>query len=172
MIQLSLNDLLGKIKASPKNDTAELEWKEDRVRALRARQSVVLLSTLTQALNAATLSIIFNPTSQSSCLSRTYERDRIQRILYFAGLRDSKRLRSASFCTKHRGVATNRLSTPFFKYTTVKVPWKQLILSSLKATQEKLSKYYAMTDSIEGDLYAIGTILAPANKLQFFSTKD
>lgn len=38
VIQLSLNDLLGKIKASPKNDTAELEWKEDRVRALRARQ--------------------------------------------------------------------------------------------------------------------------------------
>jgi hypothetical protein len=38
VIQLSLNDLLGKMKASPKNDTAELEWKEDRVRALRARQ--------------------------------------------------------------------------------------------------------------------------------------
>jgi hypothetical protein len=46
------------------------------------------------------------------------------------------------------------------------------MLSSLEAAQEKLSKYYAMTDSIEGDLYAIGTILAPANKLQFFSTKD
>ncbi|KAJ5853110.1 hypothetical protein N7534_005653 [Penicillium rubens] len=29
-----------------------------------------------------------------------------------------------------------------------------------------------MTDNIEGDLYAIGTILAPANKPQFFSTKD
>jgi hypothetical protein len=31
VIQLSLNDLLGKMKASLKNDTAELEWKEDRV---------------------------------------------------------------------------------------------------------------------------------------------
>lgn len=46
------------------------------------------------------------------------------------------------------------------------------MLSSLEAAQEKLSKYYGMTDSVKGDLYAIGTILAPANKLQFFSTKD
>ena len=38
VIQISLTDLLGKMKATPKNDTAELEWKEDRVRALRARQ--------------------------------------------------------------------------------------------------------------------------------------
>lgn len=53
-----------------------------------------------------------------------------------------------------------------------KVTWKQLMLSSLEAAQEKLSKYYSMTDSVKGDLYAIGTVLAPANKLQFFSTKD
>lgn len=53
-----------------------------------------------------------------------------------------------------------------------KAAWKQLMLSSLEAAQEKLSRYYGMTDSIKGDLYAIGTILAPANKLQFFSTKD
>lgn len=29
-----------------------------------------------------------------------------------------------------------------------------------------------MTDEVESDLYAIGTILAPQNKLEFFSTKD
>jgi hypothetical protein len=39
------------------------------------------------------------------------------------------------------------------------------MLSLLEAVQEKLSKYYAMTDSIKGNLYVIGTILAPANKL-------
>jgi hypothetical protein len=38
VIQLSLVDLLGKIKASPKNDNAETEWSDDRVRLLRARQ--------------------------------------------------------------------------------------------------------------------------------------
>jgi hypothetical protein len=38
VIQLSLVELLGKIKASPKNDNTKLEWSEDRVRSLRARQ--------------------------------------------------------------------------------------------------------------------------------------
>lgn len=38
VIQISLTDLLGKIKASPSNDTTELNWSDDRVRALRARQ--------------------------------------------------------------------------------------------------------------------------------------
>lgn len=47
-----------------------------------------------------------------------------------------------------------------------------MMLSSLEAAKEKLTKYYGMTDSIEGDLYAIGTILAPSNKMHFFSTSD
>lgn len=38
VIQISLTDLLGKMKASPSNDTAELNWSDDRVRVLRARQ--------------------------------------------------------------------------------------------------------------------------------------
>ncbi|KAI9036657.1 uncharacterized protein KD926_001611 [Aspergillus affinis] len=38
IIQLSLVNLLGKIKASPKNDNAETEWSDDRVRLLRTRQ--------------------------------------------------------------------------------------------------------------------------------------
>ncbi|KGO69277.1 HAT dimerization [Penicillium italicum] len=38
VIQLSLVELLGKIKASPKNDNTELEWSEDRSISLRARQ--------------------------------------------------------------------------------------------------------------------------------------
>lgn len=66
----------------------------------------------------------------------------------------------------------NHLENSIRQLPRKKVPQKQLMLCSFKAAQEKLSKYYAMTDSIEGDLYAIGTILALANKLQFFSTKD
>jgi hypothetical protein len=38
VIQLSLKDLLGKMKAAPKNDTAEQAWSDDRVDSLRARQ--------------------------------------------------------------------------------------------------------------------------------------
>jgi hypothetical protein len=38
VIQLSLNDLLGQMKANPKNETTAMEWPDDRTRALRARQ--------------------------------------------------------------------------------------------------------------------------------------
>ena len=53
-----------------------------------------------------------------------------------------------------------------------KVPWKKLMLSALHAAKDKLSSYYGETDNAYGDLFAIGTILAPQNKLQFFNDKD
>lgn len=53
-----------------------------------------------------------------------------------------------------------------------KVPWKQLMLKALGAARDKLADYYGKTDEIHGDLFAIGTMLAPENKLQFFSGKD
>jgi hypothetical protein len=46
------------------------------------------------------------------------------------------------------------------------------MLSSLKATKDKLSKYYGITDNIEGDLYTIRTILDPSNKIEFFLISD
>jgi hypothetical protein len=53
-----------------------------------------------------------------------------------------------------------------------RVAWKQVMLASLEAAQSKLSTYYKDTDKIDGHLYAIGTILSPQDKLQFFSTTD
>lgn len=53
-----------------------------------------------------------------------------------------------------------------------KVAWKRKMLYALEAAQQKLRDYYSETDNIPGDLYAIGTMLAPANKFQFFSTND
>ena len=50
-----------------------------------------------------------------------------------------------------------------------KVPWKQAMLHSLEVGRDKLKFYYAKTEEIHGNLYAIGTILAPQHKLQFFS---
>jgi hypothetical protein len=47
------------------------------------------------------------------------------------------------------------------------------MLTSLESAKKKLSVYYANTNKIDGYLYnAIGTILSPRDKLQFFSTKD
>lgn len=38
VIQLSLNDLLGKLKAIPKNENVEMDWSDERFRSLRVRQ--------------------------------------------------------------------------------------------------------------------------------------
>jgi hypothetical protein len=38
VIQLSLKDLLGQMKANPKNEIAETEWSEARIQSLHARQ--------------------------------------------------------------------------------------------------------------------------------------
>lgn len=53
-----------------------------------------------------------------------------------------------------------------------KLKWKRTMMKALQAAETKLRQYYAMTDDIEDDLFAIGTILAPQHKLQFFSGKD
>lgn len=56
--------------------------------------------------------------------------------------------------------------------TRKKVPWKKTMRKALEAAREKLASYYKQTDTIQGDLYAIGTMLAPVNKFQFFITSD
>jgi hypothetical protein len=53
-----------------------------------------------------------------------------------------------------------------------RVPWKIQMLEALKASQQKLNKYYLETDNACGHLYAISTMLAPNNKFQFFLTDD
>jgi hypothetical protein len=53
-----------------------------------------------------------------------------------------------------------------------RVPWKQAMLHALHAGKEKLSIYYNKTEQVHGHLFAIGTILAPEHKLEFFSGKE
>lgn len=53
-----------------------------------------------------------------------------------------------------------------------KLKWKATMLSALRHAKQKLSDYYAATDKVFGDLYAIATILAPHYKLQFFAGKN
>lgn len=66
----------------------------------------------------------------------------------------------------------DHLETSIRQLQRKQVTWKKLMLSALYAAKEKLSAYYAETDKVHGDLFAIGTMLAPQNKLQFFTTKD
>lgn len=39
------------------------------------------------------------------------------------------------------------------------------MLKALAVARDKLADYYSQTDEIYGDLFVIGTILAPENKL-------
>ncbi|KAF3394527.1 hypothetical protein F1880_004639, partial [Penicillium rolfsii] len=169
-----LNDLLGKIKASLKNDTAELEWNEDRVRALRARQQKrEIADTLNKLYDNHTYIYIFKPLTPRRFLQSL-----------------TRRAKARAYLGRTNAIEFNRqidyllfILQPFFKYTTVvcttkdisihlvfsfynklfdhlensirQLRRKKLILSSLEAAQEKLLKYYAITDRIEGDLYAI-----------------
>lgn len=50
--------------------------------------------------------------------------------------------------------------------------WKKQMLQALRAARQKLDQYYADTDKIRGDLYAVSTMLAPSNKFKFFLTSD
>jgi hypothetical protein len=67
----------------------------------------------------------------------------------------------------------NRLFTHFeqaqARLRRKKVPWKKAMLQALEAGSEKLSVYYKATEQAHGSLYAIGTILAPQHKLEFFA---
>lgn len=53
-----------------------------------------------------------------------------------------------------------------------KVAQKKLMLTALRAAEEKLRQYYSETDDIPSDIFAISTMLAPQHKLQFFRSKD
>ncbi|KAJ6090678.1 hypothetical protein N7499_003392 [Penicillium canescens] len=50
-----------------------------------------------------------------------------------------------------------------------KVSWKQAMRQALEAGKRKLAVYYGKTTNAHGHLYAIGTILAPSHKLNYFS---
>jgi hypothetical protein len=66
----------------------------------------------------------------------------------------------------------DHLETSIRQLERKRIPWKQAMLRALYAGKEKLTVYYAKTEQIHGNLYAISTILAPQHKLQFFSKKD
>ncbi|CAP94930.1 hypothetical protein N7489_004599 [Penicillium chrysogenum] len=228
VIQLSLNDLLGKMKATPKNEHAEMNWSEDRVRSLRVRQQKrEIIDTLNKVRNLA-IYINASPQRRESFCNLQTEEPKLVPIQdvrtrwnsTFLMLRRAKRLQSTfdEFCTQYDqdDFALNQeewrqieyllwITQPFFKFTTLlsktkdvsihlifsiynklfahleksksalkrkKVAWKQLMLSSLEAAEKKLSHYYNQTDDINNNLYAIGTILSPQHKLQFFEGKD
>ncbi|KAJ5364993.1 uncharacterized protein N7496_010706 [Penicillium cataractarum] len=53
-----------------------------------------------------------------------------------------------------------------------RVLWKKYMLDALEAGRLKLDECYSQTDNVRGHIYAVNTMLAPVNKFQFFLTDD
>ncbi|KAF7174239.1 hypothetical protein CNMCM6106_008367 [Aspergillus hiratsukae] len=66
----------------------------------------------------------------------------------------------------------DHLDTSICTLQRKRVSWKQVMLHALEAARDKLKFYYDKTEDVHGNLYAIGTILAPQHKLKFFSSKE
>ncbi|KAJ5365267.1 hypothetical protein N7517_008153 [Penicillium concentricum] len=196
VIQLSLVDLLGKIKASPKNNNAETEWSEDRVRSLRTRQQKYeIADTLNKDVRTRWNST-FLMLRRAKRLHDTFDKycedytqphfalsiegwrqiDYLLCILqpFFTLTTLVRRTKDSSIYLIFRiyNKLFDHLERSIRQLRRKKVPWKQLMLSSLEAAKEKLKKYYSDTDDIEGNPYAIGMILVPSSKMEFFSTSD
>ncbi|GFF54131.1 hypothetical protein IFM58399_09749 [Aspergillus lentulus] len=209
VIQLSLQKLLGQIKANPKNETTEINWSEARSQSLRARQQKREIANTLNKVRALAIFINASPQHREAFYNLQTEAPKLVPIQdvrtrwnsTFLMLRRAKKLQPIfdQFCSQngHDHLMLDQeewrqieyllwITQTFFKFTTAlsqtkdvtihlqrkKVAWKKLMLSALHAAKEKLSIYYGETYKVHGDLFAIGTILAPQNKLQFFSNKD
>ncbi|KAG0153076.1 hypothetical protein PDIDSM_2035 [Penicillium digitatum] len=191
VIQLSLNQLLARIKAVPLNESAETRWteKQSRLAQENAKQSQIS-STLNKTTNIKIVPIQDVKTRWNST---------------FLMLRRAKRLRAifSLFCTEYdceEMLLSEQewrqidyllcITEPFFDYTTQLsktrdvtahyvfkiynklVPWKKQMLEALEAGRSKLDEYYSQADDLRGNIYAISTMLAPVNKFKFFLSSD
>ncbi|KAJ5316477.1 hypothetical protein N7476_006784 [Penicillium atrosanguineum] len=219
IIQLSLNELLGQMKAGPTNEITKIPnaktKKRDITRTLnKVRNLAVYINASPQRRDA------FSKLQTEAIKLVPLQDVKTRWNSTFLMLRRVKRLRSIfdPFCIEYDRTDLVLdadewrqidyllwITQPFFDFTLElsktkdattyhvfriynklfehlersmgqlarkKVPWKKTMRKALEAAREKLASYYKQTDTIQGDLYAIGTMLAPVNKFQFFVTND
>jgi hypothetical protein len=66
-------------------------------------------------------------------------------------------------------ILNEHLQKSKLRLASKRVPWKKTVLEALKVSHKKLYGYHRRTIELQGNLYAIGIILAPSHKLQYFS---
>ena len=230
IIQLSLNQLLDRLKAVPLNDTAQTLWTESQsllAKANARRQSHEISTTLNKVRYLA-IYIHASPQRRDTFNSLQKKEPKVIPIQdvrtrwnsIFLMLRRAKRLRAifpsfyAEYDCEEMLLSDEEwrqidyllyLTELFFEYITElsktrdittylvfkvyntlfehleksmiqlkrkRVPWKKHMLESLEASRLKLDEYYSQTDNIQGHIYAISTMLAPDNRIQFFQSDD
>ncbi|CRL30059.1 unnamed protein product [Penicillium camemberti] len=161
VIQLSLNDLLGKMKATPKNEHAEMNWSENRVRSLRVRQQKrEIIDTLNKVRNLA-IYINASPQRRETFCNLQTEEPKLVPIQdvrtrwnsTFLMLRRAKRLQSTfdEFCSQYDQdhFALNQeewrqieyllwITQPFFKFTTLLSKTKDVSIHLIFSIYNKL----------------------------------
>ncbi|KAJ5740168.1 hypothetical protein N7493_000040 [Penicillium malachiteum] len=230
VIQLSLNQLLDRLKAAPLNETTQTKWTEKQATLAKdnAKGQKCEVSTTLNKLRYLAIYIHASPQRRDTFISLQTEEPKVIPIQdvrtrwnsTFLMLRRAKRLRAffQPFCLEYgceEMLLTPEewrqidyllyLTEPFFEYTTElsktqdvtihlvfklynalflhleksieqlrqkQVPWKRHMLQCLEASRLKLDEYYAQTDSIPGHIFAVGTMLAPDNRFQFFQSDD
>jgi hypothetical protein len=230
VIQLSLNQLLDRLRAVPLNDTPQTKWTDKQSKLAQAnakREKRGIASTLNKVRYLA-IYIHASPQRRDTFNSLQTKEPKVIPIQdvktrwnsTFLMLRRAKRLRAIfpPFCAEYSCEEMLlddeewrqidyliTITQPFFEYTTElsktrditthlvfkvynalfdhlensirqlqrkRVPWKKHMLKSLQAGRLKLDEYYSQTDNIRGSIYAIGTMLAPDNRFQFFKSDD
>ncbi|KAJ6001218.1 hypothetical protein N7481_001627 [Penicillium waksmanii] len=173
VIQLSLKELLGRMEANPRNEREEMEWTKRDNGARRENREIV--HTLSK-------SVLNDFCSQYDNQELRPSQDEWRQIDYLLSITQP----FFTFTTSLSKTKEITIHSVFAIYNTLfshleksraqlarkMVDWKKVMLSAIHAARLKLSEYYKLINGIDSDLYAIGTILAPQNKLEFFSGKD
>ncbi|KAJ9484060.1 hypothetical protein VN97_g9327 [Penicillium thymicola] len=156
VIQLSLKDLLGKIKANPTNAEAESEWSDERTKSLQSAPDHASGNTVATLKKIRELAVFITASPQRREAFRALQTTEPKLL----PIQDVFSIYKELF-SHLDGVAE------LLERKTV--PWKKRMLQALQAAKRKLSKYYGATDRESfGTVYAIATILCPSKKLRFF----
>ncbi|KAJ5117352.1 hypothetical protein N7448_010984 [Penicillium atrosanguineum] len=161
VIQLSLNQLLGKMKAAPVNNEAEVDWSDERAHSLHSRRSKrEIVDTLNKVRNLA-IFVNASPQRREAFLSLQTEEPRLIPIQdvrtrwnsTFLMLGHAKRLQSTFnlYCTTHEYPQFQLdkeewrqieyllcITEPFFKFTTALSKSKDITVHLIFGVYNKL----------------------------------
>ncbi|KAG0160344.1 hypothetical protein PDIDSM_7871 [Penicillium digitatum] len=178
VIQLSLNELLGKLKAVPSNKEIELEWSEEKTHSFQNKRNTSGSIQITYTLKKIRgLAVFINASPQ-----RREAFIALQPEPALIPIQDVRTRWNSTFLMLNqewRQVEYLLLLTkPFFDFTMMLSKTKDITAHNIYSIYNKL---FSHLDAAEaklknkgpyGDIYALATIFSPSKKLRYFSSTD